>query len=172
VTSRRSRGRYQRQPGRASQQSADKRSGYVQPQDHPGHFMITAVWKYDVLELFIKFPHIYLFTCGLFDGVFTVGFEVLTAVIMKSFIFWTITPCSPAETKRRLGGTCRLYLQGRRVCLAGNQHEADSKQLCLAYPSTPKMKVICSSEKSVDFHRTTQRCFAEDRTLDVLISSD
>jgi hypothetical protein len=42
------------------------------------------------------------------------GFEVLTAVVMKSIIFWDITPCSPLSFNRRFGGTYRLYLQGRR----------------------------------------------------------
>jgi hypothetical protein len=28
-----------------------------------------------------------------------VGFEVLTAVVMKSSIFWDITPCSPLNVK-------------------------------------------------------------------------
>jgi hypothetical protein len=29
------------------------------------------------------------------------GFEVLTAAIMKSSIFWDITPCSPLKVNRR-----------------------------------------------------------------------
>jgi hypothetical protein len=44
-----------------------------------------------------------------------VGFEVLTVVIMKSTIFWVITPCSPLKVNPRFGGTYRLHLQGR-VC--------------------------------------------------------
>jgi hypothetical protein len=43
-----------------------------------------------------------------------VGFEVLTAVFMKSIIFWDMTPCSPLSANRRFGGTYRLHLQGRR----------------------------------------------------------
>jgi hypothetical protein len=34
-----------------------------------------------------------------------VGFEVLTAVVMKSYIFWDITPCIPLKVNRRFGGT-------------------------------------------------------------------
>jgi hypothetical protein len=34
-----------------------------------------------------------------------VGFEVLTEVVMKSTIFWDITPCSPLNINRRFGGT-------------------------------------------------------------------
>jgi hypothetical protein len=36
-----------------------------------------------------------------------VGLEVLTAVIMKSSIFWNIAPCSPLKVNRHFGGTCR-----------------------------------------------------------------
>jgi hypothetical protein len=35
----------------------------------------------------------------------SVGFEVLTAMVMKSTIFWDITPCSPLNVNRRFGGT-------------------------------------------------------------------
>jgi hypothetical protein len=30
-----------------------------------------------------------------------VGFEVLTAVVMKGSIFWDITPCSPLKSKNK-----------------------------------------------------------------------
>jgi hypothetical protein len=36
------------------------------------------------------------------------GFEVLTAVVMKSTISWDITPCSPLRVNRRFRGTYRL----------------------------------------------------------------
>jgi hypothetical protein len=44
-----------------------------------------------------------------------VGFEVPTAVVMKSSIFWDITPCSPLKVNWCFGGTCRLHLQGLRI---------------------------------------------------------
>jgi hypothetical protein len=34
------------------------------------------------------------------------GFEVLTAVVTKSDIFWDREPCSPMKVNRRYGGTC------------------------------------------------------------------
>jgi hypothetical protein len=43
-----------------------------------------------------------------------VGFEVFTAVVMKSIILWDITPCSPSSFNRPFGGTYRLHLQGRK----------------------------------------------------------
>jgi hypothetical protein len=36
---------------------------------------------------------------------FCVGFEVLTAVVMKSIIFWDVTPCSPLVASRALLAT-------------------------------------------------------------------
>jgi hypothetical protein len=54
-----------------------------------------------------------------------VGFEVSTAVVKKSCIFWDITPCHPLKANRCFGGTHHLL----------------------------KMEAICSSETSTDFHR-------------------
>jgi hypothetical protein len=45
-----------------------------------------------------------------------VGSEVLTTVVMKSTIFWDITPSSPLKVKRRFGGKYRLHLQGLATC--------------------------------------------------------
>jgi hypothetical protein len=45
-----------------------------------------------------------------------VGFEVFTAVVMKSIIFWDMTPCSLLSCTRRFGGTYRLHLQGTMLC--------------------------------------------------------
>jgi hypothetical protein len=50
----------------------------------------------------------------------SVGFEVLTAVIMKSTIFWDIPPCSPLKVNRRFGGAYHLHHQGRRISRARN----------------------------------------------------
>jgi hypothetical protein len=40
-----------------------------------------------------------------------IGFEVLTALDMKSSVFWDITPCSLVKVGGRFGGRYRLYLQ-------------------------------------------------------------
>jgi hypothetical protein len=53
-----------------------------------------------------------------------VGFEVITAVVMKSSVFWDITPCGPLKVNRHFGGTFRLHLHGRRISQARNQHES------------------------------------------------
>jgi hypothetical protein len=86
-----------------------------------------------------------------------VGFEVLTAVVMKSNIFWDITPCSPLQVNRHFGGTYRLHL----FCLPS----AFTLVSCSAYSSTLKIEAICSSETSVHFHRTIRRYVLEDSNV-------
>jgi hypothetical protein len=55
-----------------------------------------------------------------------VGFEVLTAVVVKNIIFWDVTPCSLLRCNRRFGETYRVHLQGRRKLY---QHEPASTQM-------------------------------------------
>jgi hypothetical protein len=55
---------------------------------------------------------------------YSVRFEVLTAVVMKSTLFWDITPCSPVHVNRRFGETYRLHIQGRRISRARNQRKS------------------------------------------------
>jgi hypothetical protein len=78
-----------------------------------------------------------------------VGFEVFTAVVMKSIIFWDITSCSPLSFNRRFGGKYRLPL---RWCVE-------------PISSIPKMEAVCSSETSVETQRTARRHIPEDDTL-------
>jgi hypothetical protein len=42
---------------------------------------------------------------------YLLGFEVVTAVVMKSSIFWDITPYSPLKVSHRFGGIFRLHIQ-------------------------------------------------------------
>jgi hypothetical protein len=53
-----------------------------------------------------------------------VGFEVLSAVVTKSTVFWVITPCSPMKVNLRFGGSYRLLLQDRRISRARNQPDS------------------------------------------------
>jgi hypothetical protein len=48
--------------------------------------------------------------------------KTLTPVVMKSPIFWDITPCSPLKVNRRFEATCRPHLHGRRKSRARNKH--------------------------------------------------
>jgi hypothetical protein len=38
--------------------------------------------------------------------------------MFKSSTFWDIKPCTPLKIDRRFGGTCRHYLQNRRIILS------------------------------------------------------
>jgi hypothetical protein len=82
-----------------------------------------------------------------------VGFEVLTAVVMKSIIFWGITQCSLLKVIGRFGGTYRLHLQGRRISRARNQLESRWK--------APAFTMVA-------FQRSTRYYIPEDRTLQMV----
>jgi hypothetical protein len=45
-------------------------------------------------------------------------------MVMKSYIFWNIIPCSPLRVNRHFGGKCRLRLQGIRI----SKHEIAGRQ--------------------------------------------
>jgi hypothetical protein len=57
-----------------------------------------------------------------------VGFEVLTAVVMKSSVFCDITPLSPVNVNGHFRGICRLHLEVRRIRQARKEREAGRKQ--------------------------------------------
>jgi hypothetical protein len=46
-------------------------------------------------------------------------------VVMKSPIFWDITPCSPLKVNRRFGGIYRLNFHDRNISQARNQGESN-----------------------------------------------
>jgi hypothetical protein len=58
-----------------------------------------------------------------------VGFEILTAVALKTSIFCDVMPRSPVSVNRRFGGTFRLHLEGWRVSQARNQHETGRRNI-------------------------------------------
>jgi hypothetical protein len=92
---------------------------------------------------------------------FFVGFVVLTAVIMKSAIFWDITPCSPLKVNRRFRGTCRLHLQGRnRAVLAICFHAGFL--LGLFFGSEDKSDTFL---RNFEFERSTRRYIPAYSTL-------
>jgi hypothetical protein len=121
---------------------------------------------YDVMYVFSGCGH---GVQGVLYGtvIYFVGFEVFTAVVMKSIIFWDVTPCSPLSCDRRFEGTYRLHLQGRR-----NNFSLPPAYLLVRaeiISSTLKMEAICSSETSVATQQTTRRHIPEDDTLYYLL---
>jgi hypothetical protein len=101
---------------------------------------------------------------GIFQAKYIVGFEVLTAVVMKNNIFWDTKSCSPLKLNRRFGGTYRLHLQVRKISQTRTQRES-TWQSELGWFSTRNLEAICSSETSVVFQRTTRRYIPEHSTL-------
>jgi hypothetical protein len=96
------------------------------------------------------------------------GFEVSTAVAMKSYVFWDATPCSTVEVDRRFKGTYRIYLQSRKVSQSKKPtliFACFTLVSSLACSSTMKVGAICPSETWVDLHQATRRYIPEDRTL-------
>jgi hypothetical protein len=84
-----------------------------------------------------------------------VGFEVFTAVVVKSFIFWDMTPCSPLIFNRRFGRTYHLHLQGRRISQAALPATCFTLVSSLNCSLILKMEAIYSSETSLDFQWTS-----------------
>jgi hypothetical protein len=62
-----------------------------------------------------------------------VGFEVLTAVTIKSSFFWDITPCHVVKVNQRFRGTYWLHLCGRKVIQPRKKLETRSRALFAAY---------------------------------------
>jgi hypothetical protein len=76
-----------------------------------------------------------------------VGFEVFTLVVMKSIIFWDITPCGPLSVNRRFGGTYRLHLQGRRNKFS---KKPTSKQVASRIICQPEIRVYIENRRYVE----------------------
>jgi hypothetical protein len=95
---------------------------------------------------------------------------------MKSTIFRDVTPCS--MTKRLPMFRCNVLSPSSESNDKPNRQPVRNNKKarallvacfmlvsCLAYSSTLKMEVTCSSESSVDFQRITWRYIAEHRIL-------
>jgi hypothetical protein len=83
---------------------------------------------------------------GPFGKVWNAGFEVLTAMVMKTSVFRDITSCNPLKVDRRSGGT---WLQAvLAICFMLVSR--------VAYSSTLKLEKR-SAKMSVHFQRTTRR---------------
>jgi hypothetical protein len=97
-----------------------------------------------------------------------VAFEVFTAVVMKSIIFWDVTPCSTLSFARRFGGTYRLHLQGRR----NKSSKPASKQGARA-PSVsfPESSTLCLFLCSAYRYGMTSTYLAETLTQSALLSA-
>jgi hypothetical protein len=104
---------------------------------------------------------------------FSVGTDVLAAVVMKSIIFLDMTQCSPLKINRRFGGVSLPYSGGRRTSRAKNQRESRWKAACRLLSCSFLLGLFFDPEDggdmflitSVDFQRATRRYMSEDSTL-------
>jgi hypothetical protein len=81
------------------------------------------------------------------------GFEVITAVNVKSTVFWDLTLCRPVFY-RRFGRMRCLYLKGRAGCFL--------LVSCLDYSPAHKMEAVRSSETLMNYrlHKVTSQKMA------------
>jgi hypothetical protein len=122
---------------------------------------INYSWGFKTSVLYVLFHicvlHVQPLLSPWLDHPNNVGYEILAAVVIKSSVFWVITPCSPPKINQCFRGTCRLHLQWWRRSQLRKQHEARSSSSVL------KTQVTCS-ETSVDLQRTTRHSIPEYRT--------
>jgi hypothetical protein len=104
-----------------------------------------------------------------FVNVYSVGFEVLIASVIKKSIFCNISPYSPLKANQRFRVIFRFLLQSRKIIQTRNSinqiANSVSFYFLLAYSSFLKVQAKYSSETSVDFQRTTRHYILEDRIL-------
>jgi hypothetical protein len=85
------------------------------------------------------------FTSAQKNSLYQVVFEVLTAVVMKSSLFWSITPRDPSKVNRRFGEAL--------LTSSGSKNNP-------SWFSTLKMEATSYFETLVGFQRTTRRYIA------------
>jgi hypothetical protein len=69
-----------------------------------GNELSGSIKRWEFLEWFSSCWFLKKCSAACNKSVF-VEFNVLTAVVMKSTVFWDMTPCSPLKVNRRFGGT-------------------------------------------------------------------
>jgi hypothetical protein len=79
-----------------------------------------------------------------------VRFEILTAVVVKSSVFWDVTLCSSLKVNRRFGVTYYHHIQSRNKIQLVSRWQVD---LCMTYSSTLNSETKCCSKTSGDFQR-------------------
>jgi hypothetical protein len=77
---------------------------------------------------------------------------------MDSSIFCDMKQCSPLKVSRGFEGICRLHITSYCFMLLS----------CLAYSSSLKFEVTCSSEISIEFQQNIWVHIPEERTLQAL----
>jgi hypothetical protein len=105
---------------------------------------------------------------------FFAAFEVLAAVVMRTYVFRDEAPCSALEINRHFRGTY-ILLQGRTRSQARSLSEkrwqvavlATCHRVCCLDSWYPKMEATCSPETSIEFQLTTRHYILESRITDI-----
>jgi hypothetical protein len=84
--------------------------------------------------------------------VYCVGFEVFTAVVLKSIFFCDMTPCSALSGTRRFGGTYRLHLQGRRIVQQSSEQASGKRYHSTHYTASYPRRRYSSVVYCVHIH--------------------
>jgi hypothetical protein len=126
------------------------------------HYVVVSVYSY------LGGPKLESTSETRYSDRFLLWFEVLTAVVMKSSVFWDITPCNPLSVNRRFGGTYRLHLQGRRISQASSAcHLLSSWFLAWLILRPWRWRRHAPPKRQLDFQLSTWRYIPEDRTVHI-----
>jgi hypothetical protein len=118
--------------------------------------------------------------CELVTIIIHVEFEYLTAVRMKTSVFWDKTPYRPFKFNRRFGRTRHHQLQVQRISQVRKEPEAGRAEscyqssafylvvYCLVYSLTLNIEATDSSETSFKFQTATRPYMPKDRNLQLL----
>jgi hypothetical protein len=91
----------------------------VETRQQPKYPLLYIIITQHLMQYSLFYNKHHLLICSTAHNLYCVGFYVLTAVGMRSPIFWDIAPCSPLKVNRRFRGICRLLLQGRGLNQTG-----------------------------------------------------
>jgi hypothetical protein len=130
---------------------------------------VAATGKRESLQgiIIIRLHYEYCTNVTVQNHIEFVGSEVLTALVMKSSIFWDIKPCSPLKCKRYFGVIYPLYLLGQSISQGRYQYEPISEEIFAGFLLglfLYRKKATCSSETSVGFQLTTLRYIPQDKS--------
>jgi hypothetical protein len=129
-------------------------------------FCVTNRWNW--INAFIPmlmnvlynfFPLFFICFIQIVESLIFIGFEVLTAVIMFSSIFWDIALWILLKVSWHFCGTCRLHLKSWRSQVS--IFTCFMLGFSVAYSSTLKIEATWSSVTSSDFRGTTRRRIQE-----------
>jgi hypothetical protein len=99
----------------------------------------------------------------------TLAFEIISAVDIKTSVFWDITPCCPVKvndvSEEHVTFIFRVEEEAKEETSMKHSASYACFVLCSSFDHsfTLKVEAVCSSETSIDFHRTTRRYIPEDR---------